>query len=534
MKAPEKLCFAFFVVGVLASLFAFVHPWYDRTNDGSTYILASRALAAGEGYTYLGAPFHVRPPGFSALIAPLVGGERTSFAPVNLLISLFGAAGVVLLYLHQRAHVGRVLGLLTSAAVWLNPGYQRLCNQVMSDVPGLTLLLGCLLLERWASRNPCWRREILLGLAIGLAAYVRSITILLVPAIILARILARVLGQATSMPGTSTLPEEERGDGDARREGTGIEAGVAQGGWWRFVLERLALVAVCVWLVLLPWTASKRIDPLPSPADQTLNYSLSTAMWNQDPGDPGSPRRTAGEILARVPPRLREVALVLGSRLQHRIPGSPLPDSVTALGRGVVALLLVGCLLAVLVRRGAPAEWFAAAALLVVAVYFIFTDRLVLPVYVFALAAMVEILRDSLRRWAGERTALIVPAAALLLLIAIDFKPRHDWPAIEARHRAFGELAASVDGALEPDARLGAGQGFHYGVYLERPVYTLMHAVRRAGRLEAAEQIIDKYELNTIVLSPLVPPDQPLVPYFTARYGPGTPAGPALTWRVRP
>jgi hypothetical protein len=194
---------------------------------------------------------------------------------------------------------------------------------------------------------------------------------------------------------------------------------------------------------------------------------------------------------------------------------------------------MIACLLIVLVRRKAPAEWFAAGVLCVVAVYFIFTDRLILPVFVFALAATVEVCRDLIRRFAGMRAATLVPAAALLLLIAVDFKPRYDWDGIEARHREFTALAAAVEQRLMPDARLAAGQGFHYGVYLERPVYNLLHAVRRAGRADAVEGIIGKYELNTVVLSRLVPQDRMVVAYFTDHYGSGTPAGSALIWRVR-
>ena len=84
------------------------------------------------------------------------------------------------------------------------------------------------------------------------------------------------------------------------------------------------------------------------------------------------------------------------------------------------------------------------------------------------------------------------------------------------------------------DAVLAAGQGFHYGVYLDRPVVSLVHAVRRAHRRDAAEQIIDRYGVNTVVLSPLVEPDRRLAPYFIRRYGPGEPAGEARVWRVRP
>ena len=63
---------------LVASLFWLVHPWYeatDETNDASIYLLTAKALAAGEGYSYLGAPFTIRPPGFSALIAPWIAAR---------------------------------------------------------------------------------------------------------------------------------------------------------------------------------------------------------------------------------------------------------------------------------------------------------------------------------------------------------------------------------------------------------------------------------------------------------------------------
>jgi hypothetical protein len=238
-SSVETLVFVLFVAGILVSVFFLVHPWYDRTNDGSTYLITARSIAGGEGYTYLGTLFRVRPPGFSALLALFVGGEGgTSFAALNWMVSLFGAAGVVLFYLHQRVYLGWVLALMTSIAIWLNPGYQRLCNQIMSDVPGIALLLACLLVERWASRNASWRREIVLGLAIGVGAYVRSITILLVPAILVSRIVCRLL----------------RGDRTP--------------GWPTFALRRLGVVAVAAWLVVLPWNITKRLDAPPPPVDQ--------------------------------------------------------------------------------------------------------------------------------------------------------------------------------------------------------------------------------------------------------------------------
>jgi hypothetical protein len=360
------------------------------------------------------------------------------------------------------------------------------------------------LLDRWAARRPSWHREVLLGLAIGASAYLRSITVLLVPALILARFLGR---------------ERPAADGPRRPV---------------FLIGRLAVVALTAWLVLLPWQVVKRQNAPPPPADQTLNYSISTAMWHVDPGDPTSERRSLGSILTRIPSRLEQVALVVGSRMQYRIPGDPPPSPAVAFGRTAFALLLTAGLCIALARRRSAADWFALATLGVVTIYFVFTDRLILPFFVFALAATVGGLRDLAGRFGGPRAATWVPAGALLLLIAIDMQPQKDWKAIEARHRELAALASSIESVLAPDARLAAGQGFHYGVYLDRPVYSLVHAVRRAHRRDAAEQIIDRYGLNTVVLSPLIEPDRRLAPYFIRRYGLGEPAGEARVWRVRP
>ena len=46
----QRVALAVFVACLFASLFWFVHPWYDMTIDGSVYIVTARSLAAGEGY----------------------------------------------------------------------------------------------------------------------------------------------------------------------------------------------------------------------------------------------------------------------------------------------------------------------------------------------------------------------------------------------------------------------------------------------------------------------------------------------------
>ena len=63
------------------------------------------------------------------------------------------------------------------------------------------------------------------------------------------------------------------------------------------------------------------------------------------------------------------------------------------------------------------------------------------------------------------------------------------------------------------------GIGFHYSVYLERPVYSLYFASRRTGTREAAEAIVDKYQLDTLLFTPLVGAEMAMLPYFRERYG---------------
>jgi 4-amino-4-deoxy-L-arabinose transferase-like glycosyltransferase len=287
----EGIALALFGVFLVASLFAWVHPWYEQLPDASLYITTARALAAGEGYTYLGVPFHARPPGFSALLAPVIAAAGTDFRILNLFVAAWGLVAVLLLYRLERERLGWPLALLVAGALWLNPGFRRLSCQVMSDVPALALLLACLLVERWASRADAPRRELVLGLAVGLAAYVRSSLILLVPAILAARVAVRWSGER---------PRER-----ARS----------------FILRRAALFPLVAVLVLLPWSIRDAVRAPPPPADQTYLYAHFTGVLHKDPGDPASRRLSVGEIFSRAQMRARQVGAVLGSRMRSWVRG---------------------------------------------------------------------------------------------------------------------------------------------------------------------------------------------------------------------
>jgi hypothetical protein len=463
-------------LGMLASLPWTVHPWYDAQNDASMYILTARSLVAGDGYAMLGQPFTIRPPGFSLLIAPLLAWRGTDFHALNAFGGVVGVAGVLLFFAYARGRIGDAVAFLLATALWLNPGYQRLCNQTLSDVPGFALLFALLWMERWARKAVGAKRALLLGLAIGCASYVRTGLVLLVPAIGLSWLFVR------------------------------------EASWRRKLLAAVCVVAAS-FAVQLPWSLRNRAVDRAVAVDQTLLHSYSTAMWHADMGDPQSPRLPLSEVLGRITRRGPSVLGVLGSRMGERAGGwQPLAVAGVLLACGVVALA----------RRISPAELFAFLNVAVILVYFGFASRLVLPVYALLLVSATELLRTGLLQELcrlSRRTATAVTALAVLAWIAVDWAPHQGWDDVAREHRVYGDITRRFDERLSPADTLASMRGWHYSVYLDRPVFSLEFAVERAGRPAAAESLIDRYGIDTVLLSPANPVDRPVVEYFESRYG---------------
>ncbi len=480
----------------LVSLAWLVHAWFDvseDTNDAAIYVATARALLAGEGYAYLGEPFTVRPPGMSVLLAGLMAWRGADWWAVNAAVSLSGVACVAFLFVLARARIGDGLAWMASLAVWFSDPFQRWCNQILSDVPGAALVLACVALERWAARRPSVSRDVVLAACIGASTYVRSAALLLVPAILLARAL-----------------EQRRNPGSA--------------GWWGFLRVRAAPLVLVALAITVPWSVRCALHHPEPPVDQTALYSYSTGMWHADWGDPGSERVSIGSVLERVPQRAGALLALLGSAL-HRDSGA---GSLVG-GIAFVALALVGTW-----RRRSSLELFAWIHVAVLLVYFAFKDRLALPIWIALLPAAIEGFLVVARPLLGPRVVTAVAGVLLLVMPILGFRPRSGWERIEATHDFYARFAADVRGATSATQRVAAPIGWHLAVFLERPVWSLIFAERRARGFAGIEAVVERRAIDAIVLAARSESERRLVPALVVRYGAAQSAGEAILVRTHP
>jgi hypothetical protein len=478
---------------MLLSLPWLVHGWYDATFDTPIYILCARSILAGEGYAFLDQPFRLRPPGFSVLLTPVLALFGTNFLALNLTMSLFGVATVAGLFAYQVRRLGVWASLAVAAVIWLNPLFRTLCNQILSELPSTAILMACLLWERRLSRAPSMRGDILLGVMIGLAGSVRTINLLLVPCILLARVLNR------------------------RMEGTART-------WLSFLRARCLTVVTVPLLLLLPWSVRNAVTEFPTPPDQYHLHSYWVATWHTDKGDPDSPVITVEEFLERSKGRSLQALGALGSRLE-----SDQPDWAY----GTVGLLLLLCTAIVAARYREPGEILALGTFAVVSVYFAFADRLVLPVYLLGFPSVVAVAKMVIERFSHRRLTRWLLPALLAGLAVWDFAPRASWPKIEEVHRKLTVRSREVAEIVPADARLATILGNHYAVLLERPVFSFSVVLRRTGDVGVVEEVIDRHRIDTVFLFEDAPYVRRLIAYFEKNYGLSTRAGNTLLFHVR-
>lgn len=467
------------LLGCVAGFVLLVHPWHSFMNDGSIYLSTTRSMLRGEGYSYLGQAFHLRPIGFPLLLAPVMAGVGADPAVLNPYVALFGVASLVLLYLLIRPWLGGVLALAATAVVGTNPIFLKLSSEVMSDVPGLCFLLVALLLARRAQPGAGWAREVALGLAIAWAAHVRMLAIFLLPAVLI----ARWIGWS--------------------REPAGDFAG--------FLRTRcLAVVAACL-IGFAPWVVRNAVTANPPPADQLLNYSYATALFHYDFGNPASARVSLEDWLERLGERGRQITAGLASRLQT--------DEI-AFHHVIVTSLIVAAVLYSAVALPSPAVFFLLFALAMTGSYFAYQDRLLLPIFALALPVFLRVSTLQLERFASRAVATGVGVVLCLGLIAADFEPRRGWDAIEARHRQMQANRDLLLREIPADRPLATVRGFHYHMLLDRPVYSLRWAHRLGAGKAGVDALIERHGIDVLFFDPEVPLDERQRPAFEADYGP--------------
>jgi len=478
----DRLAFAVLIGLVLVGLSNLVHPWHDFANDASIYLSTTRALIDGEGYSYLGMPFHLRPVGFSLLLAPVMLWVDADPGVLNYYVAGFAAGSLLLLFVWARPWLGAGLSLLVCLVIGTNPVFLKLSSQVMSDVPGLFFVLLALIAARASERRTSLGNEILLGVLIGVAAHVRVLGIMLLPAVLIDRLL------------------RWHRDPQGRSQFASFAAG-----------RCLPLIATTL-IVFAPWVVRNQLTALEPPTDQLLNYSYSTAMFHYDFGNPDSALVSPQDWGHRLLERGSQITAGLATRLASSTL-TPVHGVMTA---AVLALFLHG-----LLSVPGVAGFFVLLGLGITGSYFAYQDRLLLPIFVLLLPLSAASLHRAIRRVFAPRVATGVVAVLLAALVGLDFSPRADWPAIEARDGRMRHAAKQLESRIPAEATLASVRGFHLHMLLDRPVYSLRWAGRRAAGVAGIESVIERYGIDTVILEPSQELDRSFEPYFVERSGAG-------------
>lgn len=123
---------------------SFLHDRPLLMSDTLTYVEGARSLARGDGYTEQGSPITVRPPGYSAVLVPLirVGADSIrAFKVLNILLACLALAAFVAAL---RPTSGRGMALLVAAACGVSYPWVYYTHAVLSEML-FVLLTGVLL-----------------------------------------------------------------------------------------------------------------------------------------------------------------------------------------------------------------------------------------------------------------------------------------------------------------------------------------------------------------------------------------------------
>jgi len=419
--------------------------------DSGIYVLTARSLASGEGYRYLGEPFHLRPPGFPFLLALTMPDGRFDARLVNGLMIAFATASLAAVYAAFRSR-GRLLAATVALLTGTHPLFVRLLNWVYSEFPYMALLfLAVFLFERSGRRDRRWWAWSLGGaLALAAAVHVRTVGLVLLPGLLL-------VGART--------------DRGRQRLRAALPVGVAL-------------------LLCAPWLIRSGSGPSPGLSDQLLLASYATAMFHEQPQDPDSPRVSLPSLAERVASNGRSLSRDVGeTTLATR---SPLAAG-SLLGAVVLGLLIAA------VRRRSLLEWAAGAYLAVLLTYFSYDDRLMAPFVPFVYSSLLALLLALVARVVRRSDPIAGHVAVGLVLmtgLAVNLPrmragaaPR---PIDRRRAQNVSLLAEWARRNTAPEARLLHKYAPSLSVLSERRVYT--------DRWAGGQDLVRKYDVDYVLL----------------------------------
>jgi 4-amino-4-deoxy-L-arabinose transferase-like glycosyltransferase len=452
------------VIYALVVLIACVEVQWRPEWDSAIYLLTARSLARGTGYTYLGQPFILRPPGFSYALSFLSQEDgRFDFAELNFLMMVTVVVSVILVYLTLRRTEGSSRALAAVLLMGTSPLFVARFNWIQSDVPFLALLFASIFLFDLAARSSRWCVPACLVASLFLTAaiYFRSAGMILLPGAVLLVFLRQRSG-------------------------------------YRLVALAPALI---VPILVAPWLLHSRSAAMTAqrPSEQLLLFDYTTATFRVDPGDPDSDTISTSQLLQRIRTNGGHLvadlaAYVLGVRSgwAHML---------------VVALLAVG-LVAGLVRSPTLLEWHALTYAVLLLTYFSYDARLVLPllppVYAYLVGGLDQIHRHlplgSDERIAAKlRTGIAGVAFVGLILLNITALPEVLDPRLNPLRvgtvgDSWNDYQSSADWLREntrEDAVIMTEMAPITSLLSDRRVYT--------NRFPREPEIIRRYGINYVI-----------------------------------
>jgi hypothetical protein len=164
--------------------------------------------------------------------------------------------------------------------------------------------------------------------------------------------------------------------------------------------------------------------------------------------------------------------------------------------------------------------------LFVIAIYFSFRPRLVLPVYLLMLPAACEAVLWSLRKFGARVATPATWAVAALVAVpqVLDFEPGKNEAGLRRAQVSRMRLLAYVEDTLPPGAPIAAPLGWHLGADADRPVYNLQIVSQRLG-LEPALELIPRHGIVAVVANQRNKTGIRFAAVLRERYGPGRRVG---------